>query len=207
VDVWFEGLEKNEKLLFQSASGKPHVMSIDDISEPDEQGLSMVRYTVDNESVSYQVKVREGVASERESVEMADSKNEYHIGSPSNGDLWVMHVRAGDHVKLGEEICNISIMKQEKSVYAPAAGMVKRVLKNANYQEDKIMVPVKEGELLVELGPVEACCPTCKAPVAGADFKFGRGCGQKSEPGRFVRAPVCWYVQLAKGRQAGQRAG
>jgi pyruvate carboxylase len=179
VDVWFEGLEKNEKLLFQSASGKPHVMSIDDISEPDEQGLSMVRYTVDNESVSYQVKVREGVASERETVEMADSKNEYHIGSPSNGDLWVMHVRAGDHVKLGEEICNISIMKQEKSVYAPAAGMVKRVLKNANYQEDKIMVPVKEGELLVELGPVEACCPTCKAPVAGADFKFCPSCGQK----------------------------
>ncbi len=139
VDVWFEGLEKNEKLLFQSASGKPHVMRIDDISEPDEQGLSMVRYTVDNESVSYQVKVREGVASERDSVEMADHKNPYHIASPSNGDLWVMHVRAGDHVKLGEEICNISIMKQEKSVYAPTAGLVKRVLKNANYQEDKIM--------------------------------------------------------------------
>jgi len=179
VDVWFEGLEKNEKLLFQSASGKPHVMRIDDISEPDEQGLSMVRYTVDNESVSYQVKVREGVASERDSVEMADHKNPYHIASPSNGDLWVMHVRAGDHVKLGEEICNISIMKQEKSVYAPTAGLVKRVLKNANYQEDKIMVPVKEGELLVELGPVEGCCPTCKAPVSSGDFKFCPGCGQK----------------------------
>ncbi|MHC1701610.1 MAG: pyruvate carboxylase [Humidesulfovibrio sp.] len=179
VDVWFEGLEKNEKLLFQSASGKPHVMQIHDISEPDEQGQCTVRYTVDNESVSYQVKVREGSASERDTVEMADSKNEYHIGSPSNGDLWVMHVRAGDHVKVGEEICNISIMKQEKSVYAPTSGMVKRVLKNANYQEDKVMVPVKEGELLVELGPVEACCPTCKAPVAGADFKFCPSCGQK----------------------------
>jgi len=179
VDVWFEGLEKNEKLLFQSASGKPHVMRIDDISEPDEQGLSMVRYTVDNESVSYQVKVREGVASERDSVEMADGKNPYHIASPSNGDLWVMHVRAGDSVKQGEEICNISIMKQEKSVYAPTAGMVKRVLKNANYQEDKIMVPVREGELLVELGPVESCCPTCKAPVGSSDFKFCPSCGQK----------------------------
>lgn len=179
VDVWFEGLEKNEKLLFQSGSGKPHVMQIHDISEPDEQGMCMVRYTVDNESVSYQVKVREGVASERDTVEMADNKNPYHIASPSNGDLWVMHVRAGDHVKLGEEICNISIMKQEKSVYAPAAGLVKRVLKNANYQEDKIMVPVKEGELLVELGPVQDCCPTCKTPVLSGDFKFCPGCGQK----------------------------
>ncbi|MBU1040198.1 MAG: pyruvate carboxylase [Proteobacteria bacterium] len=179
VDVWFEGLEKNEKLLFQSASGKPHVMQIHDISEPDEQGMSMVRYTVDNESVTYQVKVRDGVASDRDTVEMADHKNPYHIASPSNGDLWVMHVRAGDHVKLGEEICNISIMKQEKSVYAPAAGMVLRVLKNANYQEDKIMVPVKEGELLVELGPVQDCCNTCKTPLLSGDFKFCPGCGQK----------------------------
>jgi len=154
-------------------------MQIHDMSEPDEQGICTVRYTVDNENVSYQVKVREGSSSERDSVEMADLKNEYHIASPSNGDLWVMHVRAGDHVKQGEEICNISIMKQEKSVYAAKAGMVKRVLKNANYQEDKIMVPVKEGELLVELGPVESCCPTCKAPVGSADYKFCPGCGQK----------------------------
>jgi len=179
LDVWFEGLEKGETLLFQSGTGKPHVMRIHDISDPDEHGMSMVRYTVDNETVSYQVKVREGVASERDSVELADPKNEYHIGSPSNGDLWVMHVRVGDAVKAGEEICNISIMKQEKSVYAPVSGVVKRVLKNANYQEDKIMVPVKEGELLVELGPVETCCPTCKAPVASEDFKFCPSCGQK----------------------------
>jgi pyruvate carboxylase len=58
-------------------------------------------------------------------------------------------------------------------------GVVKRVLKNANYQEDKIMVPVKEGELLVELGPAQAGCPTCKAPLASADFHFCPVCGQK----------------------------
>ncbi|MDO9081888.1 MAG: biotin/lipoyl-containing protein, partial [Humidesulfovibrio sp.] len=141
------------------------------------------RYTLDNETVSHQVKVREGVASERDSVELADPKNEHHIGSPSNGDLWVMHVRVGDLVKAGEEICNISIMKQEKSVYAQVSGVVKRVLKNANFQEDKIMVPVKEGELLVELGPVQACCPTCKVPVVSEDFKFCPSCGQKIDSG------------------------
>jgi len=53
------------------------------------------------------------------------------------------------------------------------------VLKNANYQEDKIMVPVKEGELLVELGPAQAGCPTCKAPLASEDFRFCPVCGQK----------------------------
>ena len=57
--------------------------------------------------------------------------------------------------------------------------MVKRVIKNPNYQEDKIMVPVKEGELLVELGPTQSVCPTCKAPIANEEFKFCPSCGQK----------------------------
>ncbi len=179
LDVWFEGLEKGEVLSFHGKSGKPHVMRIHDISEPDERGVSIVRYSVDSEAMSHPVKVREGVVGDRDSVEMADAKNPNHIASPSNGDLWVMHVRQGDVVKKGEEICNISIMKQEKSVLAPVDGMVLRVLKNANYQEDKIMVPVKEGELLVELGPMRLSCPTCKTPVASEEFKFCPSCGQK----------------------------
>jgi len=179
LDVWFEGLEKGETLLFQSRCGKPHVMRIAEISEPDDQGCITVRYSVDSETLSHKVKVRDAVGSERDSMEMADPKNVNHIGSPSNGDLWVMHVRVGDVVKKGEDIFNISIMKQEKSVYAPVAGVVKRVLKNANYQEDKVMVPVKEGELLVELGPAQAGCPTCKAPLASDDYRFCPVCGQK----------------------------
>lgn len=179
LDVWFEGLEKGETLLYQSRCGKPHVMRIADISDVDDQGCITVRYSVDSEIMTHRVKVRDAAGSDRDSLEMADPKNEFHIGSPSNGDLWVMHVRAGDVVKKGEEIFNISIMKQEKSVYAPVAGVVKRVLKSANYQEDKIMVPVKEGELLVELGPMQKGCPTCKAPLMNEDFLYCPKCGQK----------------------------
>jgi pyruvate carboxylase len=101
------------------------------------------------------------------------------VGSPSSGDLWVVHVKPGDMVKKGEELFNISIMKQEKSILAPVDGMVERVLKFADYQEDKKMVPVKEGELLVELVPAPRRCPTCTAPVTRDDFKFCPSCGQK----------------------------
>jgi len=179
IDVWFEGLEKGETLLYQGRCGKPHVMRITDISEPDDQGFISVRYMVDSETMTHRVKVRDAIGSDRDAMEMADPKNVFHIGSPSNGDLWVMHVRVGDAVKAGEEICNISIMKQEKAVSAPVAGVVKRVLKNANYQEDKVMVPVKEGELLVELGPAQKGCPTCKAPILSEEFRFCPNCGQK----------------------------
>ena len=65
-----------------------------------------------------------------------------------------MYVHPGDVVKAGEELFNVSIMKQEKAVLAPIDGMVKRVLKTADFKENKQMVSVREGELIVELGPV-----------------------------------------------------
>lgn len=57
----------------------------------------------------------------------ADPANKHHVAAPSNGDLWVMYVHPGDVVKAGEELFNVSIMKQEKAVLAPIDGMVKRV--------------------------------------------------------------------------------
>lgn len=179
VDIWFEGLEKGEILDFQGNCKKPHLMRILDISEPDENGMAVVRYVLDSEIMSHQVKVADPDAGAKDSTEMADPANEYHVGSPSNGDLWVTHVRPGDRVKTGEELFNISIMKQEKAVLAPIDGMVRRVIKSAKYTEDKKMVPVVEGELIVELGPDAGVCPTCKAEVPTGDCNFCPHCGQK----------------------------
>ena len=112
---------------------------------------------------------------------MADPANEYHVGAPSNGDLWVMYVHPGDVVKKGEELFNISIMKQEKAVVAPMDAMVKRVLKTADYRESKQMLPVREGELIVELAPVPQCCSNskCGKPLPAESYAFCPYCGKK----------------------------
>ena len=80
------------KLRFTEQNTKPylHAMRISDISDVDDQGFITVRYSVDSETASHKVKVREAAGSDRDALEMADPKNVYHIGSPSNGDLWVM---------------------------------------------------------------------------------------------------------------------
>ncbi len=153
-------------------------MRILDISDPDEAGMSVVRYSFDSEIFSHQIKVHEGQAAETGGLQMADPKNPMHVAAPSNGDLWVMHASPGEVVAKGEELFNISIMKQEKAVYAPQAGIVKRVLKAANFQEDKKMVPVMEGELLVELGPVPRRCAACEEPLVSPDFKHCPSCGE-----------------------------
>jgi pyruvate carboxylase len=179
LHVWFEGLKAGDEVMFKDSQGKHHVLTLQHISRPDDHGMSLVSYTLDSESFSMQVKVAEASGKDDSGLEMADARNPYHVGSPSSGDLWVVHVKPGDMVKKGEELFNISIMKQEKSILAPVDGMVGRVLKFADYQEDKKMVPVKEGELLVELVPAPRKCPTCSAPVTRDDFKFCPSCGQK----------------------------
>ncbi|MDJ0762471.1 MAG: pyruvate carboxylase [Myxococcota bacterium] len=177
LDIWFEGLEPKQELQFNDSQGKPHLITILDISDPDEQGASTVRYVLDDESFTYDVKVAEASSTKVDAIEMAEPDNPLHVACPSNGDLWIVYVQPGDMVKQGDEIFNISIMKQEKAILAPTDGMVKRVLKSANFKEDKRMVPVREGELIVELGPVRNSCTACGAPISGEDFSFCPSCG------------------------------
>jgi len=179
LDIWFEGLEVGSKAVFKDSDGKPHQIHILEISEPDDQGISVVRYELNSESFFYPVKVAQSSKTRDHGAQMADEKNPCHIAAPSNGDLWVVYVSPGDVVKKGEELFNITIMKQEKSVLSPVDGVVKRVVKFADYKNDKKMVPVKTGELIMELGPVPQKCQSCSEPVAGESFQFCPFCGEK----------------------------
>lgn len=182
LDVWFEGLVTRQEMEFTDSKGKPHKMLIFDISAPKKNGISIVRYLLDSEVIIHEVKVKESEGVITAALEMADPKNAFHVASPSNGDLWVVYASPGQIVKKGEELFNLSIMKQEKAVLSPADGVVKRVLKTANYTEDKKMVPIKEGELIVELAQVPDFCPACSQPLASNEFKFCPFCGGRIGP-------------------------
>ena len=179
LHVWFEGLEIGETLSFVDSGGKPHSLQILSISRPNEAGMSVVRYVLDSEFMSTEIQLAQPTGTGAAGITKADPNNVYEIGSPSTGDLWVMYVAPGDIVKKGEEIFNVSIMKQEKAVLAPCDGIVKRVLKTADFKENKKMVPVREGELLVELGPVPKLCPNeaCGHPLPNGEANYCPFCG------------------------------
>ncbi|ACV69592.1 pyruvate carboxylase [Desulfohalobium retbaense] len=180
LHVWFEGLQANEEIYFKDRHGKPHHLFMKDITGPDESGISTVRYTLDSESFTHSVQVAEPSGGGITEVEMADPKDPCQVAAPSTGDLWVMHVQPGDQVNKGDEIFNISIMKQEKAVLAQVNGMVERVVKAANYMEDKKMVPVKEGELLVVIGKGKINCVECGETFPNQDCIFCPWCGKKN---------------------------
>jgi pyruvate carboxylase len=177
LDVWFEGLAVGREIMFNDTDGKPHRMSIIDIGPVDPQGVRLVRYHLDDEKFTHPVQVAEPTSSGAGGIEMADKNNPCHVASPSRGDLWVMYVKPGDMVVKGEELFNITIMKQEKAVISPMEGIVERVLKTADYKHDKHMTPVLEGELLVVIGPVPKRCGKCQSPIKDETFKFCPTCG------------------------------
>ena len=80
-------------------------------------------------------------------------------------------------------IKTIALNKQERSVLSPVNGIVKRVVKTADFKKDHRMVPVLEGELIVELSPVPKLCPKCAYPITDEQSRFCPNCGTKiSDP-------------------------
>jgi pyruvate carboxylase len=183
LHVWFEGLKIGQDLYFNESKGKPHHLVLLSISRPSDMGVSVCRYVLDSEIMSCEVKVAQPVGKTGKDMLMADPANQYHIAAPSNGDLWIMYVHPGDIVNAGEELFNVSIMKQEKAVLAPVDGIVRRVLKTADFKESKQMVSVREGELIVELGPVPRLCgnTACGQPVGLDNAVFCPHCGTRLE--------------------------
>ena len=181
LPVWFEGCSVGEEINFVDTSGKPHQFLLVSMSPANDAGESMVRFVLDSEIFSQLIKVAPPKNGGAGGAVMADPADKYQVGAPSNGDLWVMYVHPGDIVEEGEELFNVSIMKQEKAVLAPVAGIVKRVLKTADYKETRKMETVREGELIVELGPVPRICTNeaCSRPLPMNDIEFCPYCGER----------------------------
>lgn len=178
LDVWFEGMKPGQTLNFPSSDGKPHQMHLLSIDPVNERGISTVRYVLDSEILTSDVQVEKASAKKGGAV-MAEAGNPFHVASPRKAELWIVHVQPGDIVKTGQELFNVSIMKQEKAVLAPCEGMVRRVLKSADFKKTRVMVPVEEGELIVELAPVPKRCPECGSAVSDEKANFCPHCGFK----------------------------
>jgi len=178
LDVWFEGLASGQTMNFTDTGGKPHRMTLLDIQAPEPDSPASVRFVLDSEIMRLEVPTGEP-GSERAATgpTLAQRDNPYHVAAPLSGDLWVLYVKPGDLVHPGQELFNLSIMKQEKAVTAAIAGQVKRVLKEADFKTTRRMTPVRAGELIVELAPLPHFCPACGQALPLEDLPYCPFCG------------------------------
>jgi pyruvate carboxylase len=184
LDVWFEGLRPDETSTFTDTKGKPHQFTIISVQPEDVKGQVVVRYLLDSEIMVHAAQVGapapEVVAANPGAS--TPGSDPFQIVAPMNGDLWVMYVKEGDLVAAGEELFNISIMKQEKSVVSKIPAIVKKIHKTADFKHTKQMVPVRAGELIVELSPIPSRCQICHEAMPAPNLKFCPHCGAKQTP-------------------------
>ncbi|MDR2368766.1 MAG: pyruvate carboxylase [Deltaproteobacteria bacterium] len=185
LDIWFEGLKSGESATFTDTKGKPHQLTLLNIQPQDQKGQVAVRYLLDSEIMLHAAQVGAPVpdsVAANPGTSAPSPADPYQVTAPMNGDLWVMYVKEGDLVSAGQELFNISIMKQEKAVPSKVAGMVKKILKTADFKRTKQMVPVKAGELIVELCPIPARCGKCNEALPAPDLRFCPHCGTLLDP-------------------------
>ena len=177
-DIWFEGLEPGIPREFRASDGKVHNIEVMNIGDISKDGIRRVQYRLDYEVFVEEVPVAASVKEGKKGVEMADKDNPYHIAAPFNADLWIVYKKAGDSVQAGEKVLSLTLMKIEYGVASSVDGAVKQVLVFADYKSDKKMLPVLQGQLLIELAPPYECCPRCKAELNKED-KFCSKCGRE----------------------------
>jgi len=175
-DIWFEGLEPGVEREFRTSDGKIHIIEVMRIARVSENGTRRIRYKLDHEVFVEEIQV-EKRAAEKRGIEMADESDPYQIGAPFDADLWLVHKKAGDNVKAGEEIFNLALMKVEYGITSPVDGVVKRVSVFADYKTDKKMVPVTKGQLLMELALPHERCANCNEQIDKKD-KYCSNCGK-----------------------------
>ncbi len=144
-DAFFNGLAKGEETEIFFGEGKSHVIKLVRIGNTHPDGTRRMVYEVDGFRRVLYVNDPNFVVNQTTDkiIEMADPKNEKHIGSPIPGSVIKVNVGIGEEVKKNQSVCVVEAMKMETEVVAPCNGVIKDVL----VQE---LDNVKAGQLLIE---------------------------------------------------------
>ncbi|HEY5997138.1 MAG TPA: biotin/lipoyl-containing protein, partial [Candidatus Deferrimicrobiaceae bacterium] len=147
--VWLNGLRKPGDAIDLDLDGRPHVIKLVSIGEGI-GGVKHVVLSVDNIMHVFPVDLPESLASKKV-VRKATPTHKGEIGATVTGNVWRIGtkdraLKAGDHVRKGEEIMNIEVMKTENAVKAPIAGILQEIAVVLNDR-------VEEGQLLAVIGP------------------------------------------------------
>lgn len=147
--VWLNGLRRPGDSIRFSLGNRPHVITLVSIGEGS-GGVKQVVLSVDNVMHVFPVELPEAAAAKKV-VRRANPAVKGDVGSVVTGIVWRMGAKErihkpGDHVRKGEELMNIEVMKTENAVKAPVAGILREICVAVNEK-------VEEGQLLAAIDP------------------------------------------------------
>ena len=123
--AFFYGLKENEEILINIEEGKNILVRLLFKSEPDEFGMRTITFELNGQSRQVQVRDK---ASKVEKEMNAKVSKAGDIGTPLQGRLTRILVKAGDTVKKNQPLFVIEAMKMESIVAAQKEGKVVKVV-------------------------------------------------------------------------------
>ena len=142
-DIFFHGLEVGETCEVKLEEGKEMVIKLNEIHEPDEDGMRTLDFEVNGNRRNIKIKdvnVRNANV-KADSAQIADEDDPNQVGANIPGNIVKVLVAEGDHVNEGDPIAVIEAMKMETNIIATAEGQIKEI-------EVKEGQQVKAGQLV-----------------------------------------------------------
>jgi pyruvate carboxylase len=123
--AFFYGLQPNEEIIVDFEDGKSLMIRLLFVQEPDELGMRRVSFELNGQQRILNVKDTSFKATRSANRKVASKSD---IGSPLQGRLTNILVKAGDVVKENTPLFVIEAMKMETVVAAPFAGTIKTLV-------------------------------------------------------------------------------
>ncbi len=139
--AYFYALKQDEELFVEIGKGKHIIVKMLYISDPNEDGIRKVHYTLNGQTRVIDVK-DESYNVTKVANRKAEADNE--IGSPLQGRLAEVKVAVGDTVSDNQPLFVIEAMKMETTVSAPEAGKIKSIILKAGDM-------VEQDDLVIEM--------------------------------------------------------
>ncbi len=145
--VYFYGIEMGQEVWVEIEPGKTLVISLEALSEPDEEGIVTVYFKLNGQNRQVAIQDR-SLVKETEQRRRADPAAPGEVGAPMPGRVIALQVREGAKVAEGEPLLTLEAMKMETVVRAPVAGTVRELCTD-------VKAMVKAQDLLVVLDPAK----------------------------------------------------
>lgn len=139
--AFFYGLKPNQEIIVEIEPGKAVTVKFLNITEPNDQGRRLVLFRLNGQTRAIEVQDRSVKVT---AVVHRKAKGEKEIGSPMQGNLSKILVKAGETVSVNTPLFVIEAMKMESTITAPMAGTVKEI-----HLSEKTLV--EQDDLVVEL--------------------------------------------------------
>ena len=128
--TFFFGMKKNEEIHVEIEKGKDLVITMINISDPDESGMRTITFMFNGVEREIQVQDK-SVDMKTVTRRKADPSKVGDIGATLSGSVVNVLVSPGQKVKKGDDLVVTEAMKMETEIVAPADGTVAQILVKA----------------------------------------------------------------------------